>query len=525
MASIAAETLPVPPRRPLVDRLPQVSAQASSRSVLPLIERSRAAQFLAILAFALLVRGPVFGEWNYDIDDQFYSLVGQRMLAGDLLYVDVFDRKGPLLYLIYAGVAAIWSQPIAFQIAATLCAAAGAYAINRITRMVAGAQHGLLAAAAYLALMCFFGGATGQSPVFYNTPMIVAAWAIVDRLPLLRAGRIDAVVVAGIGCASAAIAIKQSAAFESLFFGGFITFHLLRSGASVRRVLAQLALLAGIAVLPWALTYAWYARAGHVPELYQALIGSNLHRQYDSWIGRATRMTILVGQIILPLAFGVLGARRLERETQRRDVLAFVVLWAAAAFLSIAGFPIVYSHYVLPLLPALCILASGYFARGTAGALAFAGTISVALISGHTLDLPQRWKAHRDGAAVVAYVRAVTPHGKLLVWGIPSYLYSQLGVKPPSILAFPAHFYQGDESGVSGLDERAELRRILATRPETVVVQDPILARPLNAPNMAAVARYVRTCPQIRRMMLWDHNGEQPQVIYSRCRGFQRPSA
>jgi len=35
----------------------------------------------------------------------------------------------------------------------------------------------------------------------------------------------------------------------------------------------------------------------------------------------------------------------------------------------------------------------------------------------------------------------------------------------------------------------------------------------------------VRTCPQVRRMMLWDHNGEQPQVIYSRCRGFQRPSA
>jgi len=496
---------------------PAAAASARATALWRRIERSRLAQFLAILAFAMLVRGPVFGEWNYDIDDQFYSLVGQRLLAGDLLYVDVWDRKGPLLYLIYAGIAAVWAKPIAFQIAATLCAALGAYGVNRLTRLVAGPLHGLLAAIAYLSLMCFFGGATGQSPVFYNTLMIAAAWSIATRLPMLRRGRIDAVLVGGIACAAMAIAVKQSAAVESAFFGGFVAFQLARSRAPLWLVAAQLALLAAVALLPWVLTWAWYAHAGHLPELWQALVTSNLRRTYDSALGRIYRLLVLTAQTILPLVFGALGARALAREGKANDVLAFVVLWALAAIGSIVAFPIVYSHYVLPLLLPLCVLASGYYAVGRKGALAFAGTITVALWSGHTLDLPQRWHAHRDGAAVVDYVRQETPHGRLLVWGIPSYLYIQLGVKPPSALAFPAHFYQGDESGVSGIDEKAELRRILATRPETVVVQDPILARPLNLTNMAAVGRYVRTCARVRWMMLWDHNGEQPQIVYSRC--------
>ncbi|HKR93188.1 MAG TPA: hypothetical protein VJR88_13040, partial [Novosphingobium sp.] len=79
---------------------------------------SRLCQFLLVLAFAALIRFPIWGEWNYDLDDQYYYLIGQRILHGAVLYVDVWDRKGPALYLFYAAVGAISSSAIAYQIAA-----------------------------------------------------------------------------------------------------------------------------------------------------------------------------------------------------------------------------------------------------------------------------------------------------------------------------------------------------------------------------------------------------------------------
>lgn len=486
---------------------------------LTLWNSSRLAQFAFLFLIALLTRAPTFGEWNYDVDDQFYFLVGHRLLAGDTLYVDIWDRKGPLLYLLYAGFAAVSPSAAVFQLAAALSAALGATGINALTRLVSGPRQGLIAATAYLALICFFGGASGQTPVFYNTLMIAAAWAISSRIEQLRNGRVDAILVGGVGCASLAIAIKQSAVVEAAFFGGYITWNLLRSGIHPIRITFSLFGFGALAFLPWVLVFAWYGHHDQIRPLWQALVESNVRRQYDSALGRILRLLILCGQLILPLVFGVIGGRQLYRESSDRAAVIFIALWATVAMLAVISFPIVYSHYALPILPPLCILASAYFARERTGALVFAAMVTVALVNGGTLNLPQRWQAHKNAAELVAYAKEETPRGKLLVWGIPSYLYVLLDTSPPSVLAFPPHFFQGDESGVSGIDEIAELQRILAARPETVIVQDPILTRPLSEQNMAAVARYVKTCSQVRRFVLYDHNGEQPQIVYSRCAG------
>ncbi len=49
--------------------------------------------FFGFLAVALLIRGPTFGYPLLHIDEQFYLLVGDRMLHGALPYVDIWDRK------------------------------------------------------------------------------------------------------------------------------------------------------------------------------------------------------------------------------------------------------------------------------------------------------------------------------------------------------------------------------------------------------------------------------------------------
>ncbi|MFD2136389.1 hypothetical protein ACFSLT_16915 [Novosphingobium resinovorum] len=90
-----------------------------------IVADSRLAQFACLLAFATLIRCPAWGEWNFGIDDQFYALVGERLAKGDLLYVDIWDRKGPLLYLIFTAIALVSPTMLAYQLVATLSAALG----------------------------------------------------------------------------------------------------------------------------------------------------------------------------------------------------------------------------------------------------------------------------------------------------------------------------------------------------------------------------------------------------------------
>jgi hypothetical protein len=49
--------------------------------------------FSGLLAFALLMRGQTFNDPVLGFDEQFYLLVGDRMLHGAVPYVDIFDRK------------------------------------------------------------------------------------------------------------------------------------------------------------------------------------------------------------------------------------------------------------------------------------------------------------------------------------------------------------------------------------------------------------------------------------------------
>jgi len=153
------------------------------------------------------------------------------------------------------------------------------------------------------------------------------------------------------------------------------------------------------------------------------------------------------------------------------------------------------------------------------GIIGFAAVLAIALFYGNTLNLTTRWRAHQAAPELVDYVRAETPHRRLLVWGNPSYLYALVGAPPPSRLAFPAHLYDGAERGASGIDEVTEVQHIIASRPETVVAQNPVIARPVNEANIAQVAAYLKTCRKLRTFTLYDHNGAQRQDVYSRCGG------
>lgn len=474
------------------------------------LERARWAQLALFLLVAVAMRCPAYGEWNYAVDDQYFALVGRRLLAGDLLYVDIWDRKPPLLYLSYAAIAWLNPSTLSYQLVATLLAAIGAWGTARIARLIAPFPASLMAGTAYLAFLTRFGGGNGEAAVFYNPLMLFTAWSIATSVDRLRAGGLPCRVLLGMLSAGLAIGFKQSAAFEAIFFGVAILVLLGRAALGWRALV-----LAATGALPMAAVALFYAAIGQFPALWQALVLSNFARAYDA--GRLARGLAMAGLLCLPLALATAGYWRARPE--RPTPLAFLACWALAAILGLALFPGLYLHYALPLAAPLAILAAPFFARPRIGAIGFAALVLLNLATSDMFALSVRARARPATDALVAQVRAVTPHRRLLVFGMPSYLYAEIGARPPSVLAFPAHFYEGAEAGASGIDEVAELRRVLAVAPETVVVQEPIPAAPRNEANLAQLAAYLRSCHQVRRLSVYDHEGEKRMAIHSGCTG------
>ena len=477
---------------------------------------SRAMLLGIMLAAAFLTRCANLGDWNFEVDDQYFALIGHRMLAGDTLYVDIFDRKGPALYLLYAGLAAFGSSPVAYQLAGIAATALAGYGVARIAALIGAARGGIAAGIAYCLLTVAFGGANGQTPVFYNPLTIACAWCVISRIDLLGQGRIDTRIALGFAAAGLAIAFKMSAVFEGVGFGIVVLCLLMRARAPVARVIAIAVLLALLGVLPMLVAAGWYAWAGHFAEFWQAVVASNFARTYDS-AHRAARIgSALVS--IQPLALvAVCGLVSLHRDGRLSAKAIVVGVWLGVAILAIMAFPTIYSHYLLTLIAPLCIAAAGLYRHARWGAPLALALGGMYLVSSGELNFAERARSRAESARLVEAVRLATPHHRLLVWGFPSYLYVMAEAKPPSVLAFPPHLFDGFEAGSSGHDEVSEVRRILAALPEAVVVQQPLPSSPLNSRTTALVDAYVARCKLARRFALRDHKGAQAQVLYSQC--------
>lgn len=480
------------------------------------LQGSRLAQFLLLLAFAVLIRCPAWGEWNFGIDDQFYALVGERMLKGDLLYVDIWDRKGPLLYLTFAAIGLVWRSMLAYQLVATLSAALGAYGVNRIARMIAPPPAAMLSGVTYLALLSRFEGDNLEAGVFFNTLLVACVYLFVARIPLLRQGRIDAGLVAGFACAGLAVAFKQTTAFEGTLFGLAAIVYLLQARTLLISITWKAGLLALAGATPMLLTAAFYWAHGHFPELWNAMVTSNFSRGYADPDIRVKRIFTMAGMLAIPLLFVGLGLPAMRAdESADKAVMGFALLWALVTLVVVFAFPNIYVHYAQSALAPLAILCSGYFAHRKTiwpGLLAVAG---LSLVLAGTFHLKDRWRARPAAQALVDYVRMETPHKRLLVWGAPNYLYSKIDADPVSALAFSPHLYEGREW--TGFDEVAEVRKILATRPETVVAQTPLPSSPLNQATAALVNAYTHNCRRSRVFTIYDHNGSQKHTVYSAC--------
>lgn len=467
-----------------------------------------------LLLVALVTRWTVFGDSNYDSDETLYFLVGQKMLDGYLPYVDIWDRKGPGLFSLYAVFAAISPSVLSYQIAALVFATLTAFLICRIAQLYTGLLGSLFAGTFYLALLPRLMGGGGQAGVFFNLLVVLAAWLVLSR-PVGKLATWRA-MVAMLLCGMA-ITFKQACAFDGAFLGLLLLWRHHAAGATTGRLMGNAVIYMALGALPMVAWGALYAVLGHFAEFWHAMVLSNLAKTYDPGGNNLLRIGLLLLILAPLLPFSVAGlARRFawRGRTADRGVLAG---WLVAVLLALVAVPNFFDHYALPVIVVLALCAAPALQSEPKGALG--GVLALALVlgfGGPQFNRAQRLESRHAIDRLTAQITS-RPDARLFVFQGPVALYSTTGQLPPTPLLFPLHLSGISERNVSQFNTVAQVRRVLDWQPTTVVVShEP--RKLANRETQALVLAYVRDrCRSMKTWNLPNRYGKRYFDVWSDC--------
>ena len=456
-------------------------------------QQPEAITLFVLLLLALALRGPDFGNPAIHTDEQYYLLVGDRMWHGAWPYIDIWDRKPIGLFLLYAATRLLPGDGIVgYQIVALLFATATAWVIGHCAERVGADRVGrLLAGAAYLIWLPMLSGRAGQAGVFFNLFVALGALALLCLPERARRRQTRAIVVSGAAaCLLAGVAIqtKYTPAVEGAWFGLTHIYYLRRAGARSRTMVAagMLWLLLGLA--PTLAAIGVYALHGQhaLDAFWYANFTSIFHRSAYSYPpDLITRRLAGIGAQLLPLIGCAVVAVRAD---WHRIELRLALGWMVAALVPFVALGVFFDHYALPLLPPLLTLAAVVFGRHRRIALAI-------VAAGLTVFSVEAAIRPDDAAGVRALARVVkanSGHECPYVFIGDAVVYHLADACLPTPYAFPSTLAYAPERGATGIDEAAEVRRIMAGRPPVVVSASEPLAE-WNRATHAVIAHALAT--------------------------------
>jgi hypothetical protein len=325
-----------------------------------------------------------------------------------------------------------------------------------------------VAGALYLMLLAAYGSYSGQSEVFHAPLMLLMLWLVLDRRrPDATRRALAAMLIGGL-----ALQIKYTVLPQCVFFGAWALLGYRGRGASLPR-LALLALaFAALGVLPTALVGMWFAFKGGFDAFWFANFVSFFAREPSEfgrlWPGHLAGVVPLATIIVL----GFYAALRLNAPRDRR-FLGLCAGWALTAFITVMLPSTTYLYYYGALaapavLIALPLIDRRAPARWLPAAVLVAGMLWI-------LDLPQRHDHARVetraearlSAAIAPFVGA--ERDCLYVFDGPTALYRSTGTCLPTRFIYPDHLNNALETHALGIDQAAEIERILAARPGVIV--------------------------------------------------------
>lgn len=418
----------------------------------------------------LVSRAAFFGDQAAGYDEQLYSLIAQRMLAGDLLYVDVWDRKSVGLFAIFAFAHLVGGDDaLAYQVLACLFAAAGGWLVYLAARPLADRVTACGAAMLYPPMIALYGSYSGQSEVFY-IPLLIGAFVLVTTL---HRGDAERRVLAAMALGGLALQLKFTAAPQCLLLGALALWHFRTDPPG--RLAARAALYAAIGLAPTLLVTSYYALTGHFDAYWYATILSNMDRA-PSGGGRFMVEHLSALAPLATLTFvGLYAALRLN-PPQDTAYYRLVAAWGASALIGVYLPSTLYLYYYGAFVPMAILLALPLLdRRPRMGWLPLPLALLACLL---LLNIPQRIEQTRiSRQSMAAMAQAIRPHVDarsrcLLIFDGPMALQRLTGGCLPSRIFYSDHWNNLLERDALGLDRVAELRRVLAQRPGAIVTAD-----------------------------------------------------
>lgn len=427
-----------------------------------------------LLGLAVAIRCIWYGDPLIHVDEQYYLVIGDRILHGALPYVDVWDRKPVGLFLLYAGMRLLGGAGIyQYQFVATLFAWGTALIVRRLASTAASPRAAWIAGAIYLLWLDLFTGQGGQSPVFYN--LFVAGAGLLtlnaigrDTLPAHRFGLgAAAMILCGV-----ALQIKYTALFEGIFFGLALLWAEWRATRRIGSMAAYGLGWAAIALIPTGAALLAYAAIGQA----QPYIYVNFISIFVRGSAPGTELLERLGVILLLLspllaALWIAGRSRAPRAASHR----FLLQWFGAAVAGFLIFGTYYDHYALPLLVSLCAAIAPAFdvVRGSrrTGLRLAAGLAAIGVIATPVSYLIIT--ARKGNAAYAEHVASIIDKarhgGSLYIYDGEPILYLLTQAPAATRFLFPYHLSQTLEGPSIGTDPAAEMQRMLATHPAVIV--------------------------------------------------------
>ena len=438
---------------------------------------------------ALIARAQTFGSPTIEFDEQFYLLVGDRMLSGALPYVDIWDRKPIGVFLIFAGIRSLGGDGVlAYQLVAALFVGCTALTIHTLTILIGGKRFGATCAAiGYILWLNLLQGEGGQAAVFYNLPVAIAALLVArtllepNRTPSLELTGATAMILLGI-----AIQIKYTVVLEGIAFGIMLLWAAHKRQRSLLRTGGLAILCATVALTPTIAAVAYYAQIGHLGEFMFANFQSLALRGAPPIIAVLTDLFVGIAIIGLPLIAAIVGLRR---RTATADAKRFITMWLIVAAISIIAIRTFSPHYFIPLTVPIMVAAGLAFGEYRKLSIALLG---VAALAGQGLLAYYDWaKGGRDEARAMVAAIGQVPNCLYVHNGFPS-LYLLTNSCLPTRFVFPGLLNTQVEATAIGVNPSAEVKRILANKPDAIVTDLPVFSqgnRAIQALVESALAR------------------------------------
>jgi len=297
-----------------------------------------------------------------EVDECIYAYAGERLLAGDRLYVDIWDHHPFGGYALFAAAIALaGNQPEVFRWMAIGFSIISLGLIWAIARRTGGAAAAVVAAALF-ALASSDPGTAGEgcNREIYMTTLLLAAWWLAGTpTPPTRAG----VLLAGAMIALAS-AFKMVAAVHWCALAAYLAWAHHKRG-DWRRVVGRLLVFALAPLVLWVATGAYFAATGRWADFLDATVHFNLgyaagsggFRRFLRFFAPGQQSQVFASALPLWIAAAAAGAGYLlpQMAERRRQVLA-LVLFAIASYVAVCLPGRFFAHYYYLMIAPLVLL-------------------------------------------------------------------------------------------------------------------------------------------------------------------------